>query len=110
MATATLERPPTTQTTGMAFQTSEDAAVRAVNQLLSLIVGRDAAIATAELKHNPKARLAKVLELALLEYQVAGGAAVPAEERAKAIRQVQRKLDSLESLRTLVDLIEEVEW
>ena len=109
MTNATLERPTTTPT-DVPYQTDEAAAVRAINQLLSLIVGRDAARATDELKHNPKARLAKALELTLLEYQTAVGAAVPAEDRARASRAAQRKLDSLESLRTLADLIEEVEW
>ena len=109
MTTATVERHQTTPIT-LAFQTDEAAAVRAINQLLSLIVGRDAARATDELKHNPKARLAKALELTLLEYQTAVGAAVPAEDRARASRAAQRKIDSLESLRVLCDLVEEVEW
>ena len=47
---------------------------RALNQLASLLVGRDAAIATNELSHDPIARIEELLDRASTELRRAAGA------------------------------------
>ena len=87
-----------------ARQTAE----RAINQLLSLIVGTKFAKQTDSLKNEPIARLKKCIELTLNEYSDAVSLqadCVPDAQRM--IAQAQRKLDSLNSLTILANLIPE---
>jgi hypothetical protein len=92
----------TTTTTDL---TTEAAAIRAVSQLLSLVVGSNSAKATDYLKDAPVKRVSACLDLSLAEYQKA-----MAVGNSTGIRQVQRKLDALGSLAILATLVDEVEW
>ena len=90
--------------------TQESAAVRAVNQLLSVIVGRNAARATDPLKDNPSARIQACTEIAAEEQKKAIGQLSEDPGASRQVQQVQRKLDSLGSLQVLANLISETEW
>lgn len=85
---------------------AKETAKRAINQLLSLIVGTKFAKQTDSLKTEPIARLKKCIELTLNEYSEAMSLqsdCVPDAQRM--ITQAQRKLDSLNSLTILANLI-----
>ena len=85
--------------------TTQQAAIRAVSQLLSLVVGSSSAKATDSLKNEPVKRVSACLDLSLAEYQQAMSVG-----DSNGIRQVQRKLDALGSLAILATLVDEVEW
>lgn len=104
---ATLEP---TQTT-VADLTTKDAALKAMSQLVSVIVGAKSARITDSLRAEPVKRVSKCVEIALWEYQLAAkeAAALPADGQKK-MAQVQRKMDSLQSLMTFAHLIEETQW
>lgn len=80
--------------------------IQALNQLVSLVAGRDGAIATNHLADNPLGRLGELIGLVsrdLTEAATSGN--------HQAMKQAQRKLESLGSLRVLATvLISETEW
>ena len=95
----------------MADLTGKDAADRAINQLLSVIVGNKHARNTDALKDNPAARVKKCTEFAMTEYSEAASLLSDCVPDAKRmVSQAQRKLDSLSSLAVLANLIKEVDW
>lgn len=89
--------------------TSRDAALRAVNQLLSVVVGRDIARATDNLKHQPADRVKEALALTVKEYQDAVSSMATDPNGTQKVKQVQRKLDSLSSLQVLSNVLNEVD-
>lgn len=90
--------------------TQRSAAERAVNQLLSVIVGRNAARATDNLKDNPSSRVQACIRIASKELQDALEGLAEDPSASKQVQQVQRKIDSLGSLQVLANLILETEW
>ena len=102
---ATLEP---TQT--VAELTTKDAAIRAISQLIAVIVGGKSARITDSLKETPVKRVQKCIEIALVEYSLAATTMAHQPDAEKKMSQVQRKLDSLKSLMTLSHLIEETQW
>ena len=78
---------------------------RALNQLSSLVVGRDRAIETNDLESDPIARIKKLKLLVDQDFRQAN-----ALGDTKTIKQVERTMASLQSLLTLAELAEEVEW
>ena len=94
----------------MADSTDKDAANRAINQLLSVIVGSNHASSTDALKDNPATRVQQCTELAMTEYSEAASLLSDCVPDAKRmVSQAQRKLDSLSSLAVLTNLIKEVD-
>ena len=85
--------------------TSKEAAERAVNQLLALVVGQACARLSDEFKDNPVERVAKCVDFVMEDYRDA-----LASGNSKAISQLQRKADSLGSLAILATLVAEIEW
>jgi len=81
----------------------EEEATRALNQLLSIIVGRRFAMQTDQYKDSPIKRIDECHDLVIKEYQEAVG-------DPKRLVQVQRKMDSLQSLSTLARLAGEVDF
>lgn len=78
---------------------------RALNQLASLVVGRDRAIETNDLENDPIARIKKLKELVDADFRQANQLGDP-----KTLKQVERTMGSLQSLLTLAELADEVEW
>ena len=72
--------------------------VKALNQLCSLVAGRDMAISTNDLADDPEQRIIHLIALAAQE--VTDGALAGDQKKMK---QGQRKLESLGSIRTLVE-------
>ncbi len=94
----------------MADSSGKDAANRAVNQLISVIVGSNHASSTDSLKSNPPARVKQCNELAITEYSEAASLLSDCVPDAKRmVSQAQRKLDSLSSLAVLASFIKEVD-
>ena len=81
----------------------EEEATRALNQLLSISVGRRFAMQTDQYKDSPIKRIDECHHLVIKEFQEAVG-------DPKRLVQVQRKMDSLQSLSTLAKLAEEVDF
>ena len=108
MTTATLTVQPTE--TNVADLTDKEQALAAMSQLVSVIVGAKTARVTDSLRDRPKARVQKAIEMALAEYQLAAAQMASSPDGQKAVKQVQRKLDSLNSLAVMANLIEEVDW
>tara|TARA_R100000781_G_scaffold10080_1_gene9775 strand:- start:319 stop:642 length:324 start_codon:yes stop_codon:yes gene_type:complete len=81
----------------------EEEATRALNQLLSVIVGRRFAMQTDQYKDHPLERIDKCHHLISQEFAEAVG-------DPKRIVQVQRKMDSLQSLTTLARLAAEIDF
>ena len=81
----------------------EEEATRALNQLLSIIVGRRFAMRTDQYKDSPIKRIDECHHLVINEFQEAVG-------DPKRLVQVQRKMDSLQSLTTLARLAGEVDF
>lgn len=108
MIVATL--PVSTTHNNLVGLTQRSAAERAVNQLLSVIVGRNAARETDSLKSNPSARVQACVKLASIELQDALQTLAEDASASRQVQQVQRKMDSLASLQTLANLINETEW
>ena len=73
---------------------------KALNQVISLVAGRDLAIATNEYADNPKWRIGEVNTLAAMELVKASQAG-----DVKLIKQVTRKLESLASLQKIANAI-----
>lgn len=78
---------------------------RALNQLASLVVGRDRAIETNDLETDPIARIKKLKLLVDQDFRQANELGDP-----KTLKQVERTMASLQSLLTLAELADEVEW
>jgi hypothetical protein len=78
---------------------------RALNQLASLVVGRDRAIETNDLESDPIARIKKLKLLVDQDFRQANELG-----DTKTIKQVERTMASLQSLLTLAELTDEVEW
>lgn len=110
MSTAILEFKPLLNHDNVPELTKRDAAVRAVNQLLSVVVGGRYARQTDNLKHTPGERVRACIELAGKEYLDALASLKDNPDNQRLVNQVQRKMDSLNSLATISNLIEECEW
>ena len=78
---------------------------RALNQLASLVVGRDRAIETNNLESDPIARIKQLKLLVDQDFRQANELGDP-----KTLKQVERTMASLQSLLTLAELADEVEW
>ena len=72
---------------------AHNAQTRALNQLASVLVGRDAAIATNDLDHDPITRIEELLGLAADQMHRAAGAG-----DQTTVRGASRKAESLGSL------------
>tara|TARA_R100000781_G_C4012091_1_gene104040 strand:- start:258 stop:527 length:270 start_codon:yes stop_codon:yes gene_type:complete len=79
----------------------EEEAQRALNQLLSAVVGRKFALQTNIYKDNPAKRIEECHYLVINEFTEAVG-------DPKWTRRVQMKMDSIQSLTTLAKLVGEV--
>lgn len=108
MTTATLVSP--TNQTNMADLTNKDSAIRAINQLLAVVVGSKLAKATDSLKDQPRKRVETCTTQVLAEYAVTAAALASDPSKDKEVRQIQRKLDSLNSLAVMANVISEVDW
>jgi hypothetical protein len=78
---------------------------RALNQLASLIVGRERAIITNNLENDPIARIKKLKMLLDDDFRAANQIG-----DSKSLKQIERSMASLQSLLVLAELAEEVEW
>lgn len=78
---------------------------RALNQLASLVVGRDRAIQSNDLENDPIARIRKLKELIDQDFRQANQIG-----DSKTIKQIERTMASLQSLLVLAELAAEVEW
>jgi hypothetical protein len=78
---------------------------RALNQLASLVVGRDRAIETNDLEADPIARIRKLKELIDQDFRQANQIG-----DSKTIKQIERTMASLQSLLVLAELAADVEW
>ena len=87
----------------MSDHITEDQSVDALNQLLSVLVGKRFAMQTDGLKRIPSERIKQCHKLVLTEYAEAVG-------DIKRVAQVKRKMDSLESLSVLSELVDAVDW
>ena len=91
----------------LSLTSEKETARRAVNQLLLIIAGSTHSKATDGLQNAPKSRLKKCTELAMEEYSIAQSLlqdCVP--DARRMITQAQQKLDSLNSLSTLANVVE----
>ena len=87
----------------MSDHITEDQSVDALNQILSVLVGKRFAMQTDGLKRIPSERIKQCHKLVLTEYAEAVG-------DIKRVAQVKRKMDSLESLSVLSELVDVVDW
>jgi hypothetical protein len=78
---------------------------RALNQLASLVVGRDRAVETNDLENDPIARVRKLKALVDADFRQANEIG-----DMKSLKQIERTMASLQSLLVLAELAEEVEW
>ena len=91
----------------LSVTSEKETARRAIYQLLLVISGRKHCNATDNLRHTPKIRLKKCIELAMDEYATAQSLLQDCVPDAKRmISDAQRKLDSLSSLTSLVNIVE----
>ena len=84
-------------------------AERSVTQLLCLILGGKQARASSHFSHSVSERLEFCLKLVQQEMQAAIHDTDP-DQLTEAISIGQRKLTSIQSLKTLNQLIQECEW
>ena len=82
---------------------------RSINQLLSLILGGQKARASSHLADSPSERIEFCFKLVQQEMELVVRTGDP-EALQKAVSDGQRQLSSLKSLKTLSQLIQEVEW
>ena len=88
----------------MSDLTTEREAVKALNQLLAVVVGKRFAIQTDNWRNIPTERINQCHKLIVAnEYAEAGG-------DFKKLAQVKRKIESLDSLNVLSTLIDEIDW
>lgn len=78
---------------------------KALNQLASVVVGRDCAIETNNLESDPIARIKRLKELVDQDFRQANEI-----KDARTLKQIERTMSSLQSLLVLAELAEEVEW
>ncbi len=78
---------------------------RALNQLASLVVGRERALQTASLESDPIARIKELKSLVDQDFRQANQVG-----DSKNLKQVERTMSSLQSLLVLAELASEVEW
>ena len=83
--------------------------IRSINQLLCLILGAKKAKASGHLENNLTERIEFCFELVHQQMKQVVRTADP-DALQKGISDGQRQLSSLQSLRTLNQLIQEVEW
>jgi hypothetical protein len=88
---------------------SRQQADRAINQLLSIIIGRRQAIASNHLENYVPERLELCLKLVGQEMENDITLGDP-EAIGAALGRSQRKLSSIQSLKVLATLISEVDW
>ena len=88
---------------------TRQACERSINQLLSLILGGQKARASGHLADSISERLEFCFKLVQQEMELAVRTGDP-EALQKALSDGQRQLSSLQSLKTLNQLIQEVEW
>lgn len=101
---------PVTTPNQLAGLTTEAAAKRSCNQLLSVIVGRNAARDTDHLKDEPSKRVQACLALASDEMSKAIQKLSTDPDASRLVKQCQRKMDSMASLQVFANLINETEW
>lgn len=75
---------------------------KSVNQLSSLVVGRTMALETNDLADDPLQRIEELIKLATAEISTAA-----IEGDTKLMKQGQRKLESLSSLKTISEALYE---
>jgi hypothetical protein len=78
---------------------------RALNQLASLVVGRERALESNNLENDPIARIKKLKLLVDQDFRQANELG-----DTKTLKQVERTMASLQSLLTLAELAEDIEW
>jgi hypothetical protein len=78
---------------------------RALNQLASLVVGRERAIETNNLEADPIARIQQLKELIDQDFRQANQIG-----DLKTLKQIERTMASLQSLLVLAELAADVEW
>jgi hypothetical protein len=78
---------------------------RALNQLASLVVGRERAILTNDLENDPIARIKKLKMLLDEDFRAANQIG-----DSKSLKQIERSMASLQSLLVLAELVEDVVW
>jgi len=89
--------------------TTRQNAERSINQLLSLILGSQKSRASNHLYENPAERIELCFKLVQQEMELVVRTGDP-EALQKGLSDGQRQLSSLQSLKTLNQLIQEVEW
>ena len=82
---------------------------RSINQLLCLILGSQKSKASGHLAYKPSERIELCFKLVQQEMEQVVRTADP-EALQKGLSDGQRQLSSLQSLKTLNQLINEVEW
>lgn len=82
---------------------------RSINQLLSCIMGRAKAKASTHLEHNPIERIEFCSKLVHRDLQDLVQNSDP-ENLSRALIPGRMQLDSLQSLKTLSQLINELDW
>ena len=78
---------------------------KALNQLGTLVVGRERAVETGDLERDPIERIKRLKELVDVDYRQANEIG-----DSKVLRQVERTMSSLQSLLVLAELASEVDW
>lgn len=78
---------------------------KALNQLASLVVGRDRAVATNHLESDPISRIRELKALVDDDFKQANQIG-----DTKNLKQVERTMASLQSLVVLAELASEVDW
>ena len=89
--------------------TTRQNAERSINQLLSLILGSQKSRASNHLYENPAERIELCFKLVQQEMELVVRTGDP-EALQKGLSDGQRQISSLQSLKTLNQLIQEVEW
>ena len=82
---------------------------RSINQLLCLILGSQKSRESNHLHNNPAERIELCFKLVQQEMELVVRTGDP-EALQKGLSDGQRQLSSLQSLKTLTQLIQEVEW
>ena len=78
---------------------------KALNQLASLVVGRDRSIETNDLENDPIQRIRKLKELVDEDFRQSNELG-----DSKTLKQVERTMARLQSLLVLAELASEVDW
>ena len=79
--------------------------LKALNQLASLVVGRDRSIETNDLENDPIQRIRKLKALVDEDFRQSNELG-----DKKTLKQVERTMSSLQSLLVLAELASEVDW